>query len=238
MTEPDQSGTAERRDVPDSADERAPVERGGGPVDLGDRTAPGKAGTGYTGSPVGNQGKSEPMPSTPGHRDPNAELVAPTLEEMNVGADDPQRPSLGAAVGAASSTAHDDRLVPAGGAAQEPVAAQAQGPRDLSGPGTDPSEQRPVPDAGVSTGRASGPENPVSGSPGESHRAPGLQGTPSPAESVETDVETSAAGMGRDTGRPSGSGDPHGVASVGQTPSEGTSEEHGVVQGARIPSGE
>jgi hypothetical protein len=209
---------AESQDVPESVDERAPVERGdGGPVDLSDRTAPGNPGTGYSGSPVGNQGKAEPMPPTPGHRDPDAPLTPPSLDEMTVGADDPQRPSLGA------------------GLADRPAQAPSAGPRDLGGPGTNPADDRPAPDTTSSTGRATGPEQPVSVTPGESHRAPGLQGTTSPAEQVETDVESSAGHMVRDTGRPSGSGNPHGVDSVGETPSAGTSQEHGVVQGARIP---
>ncbi|MFP5218677.1 MAG: hypothetical protein ACLGIG_02915 [Actinomycetes bacterium] len=187
---------------------------GGEPVDLGDRTAPGDSGTGYSGSPVGNQGKSEPMPSTPGHRDPNAPLTPPTLDEMNVGADDPQRPSFGS-------------TPPASGA--------VSAPGDLSGPGAAPYETRPSVDGTSPTGTDRGPEVPLSSTPGESHRAPGLQGTPSPAERVETDVEESAGAMARDTGRPAGSGDPQGVPAVGTTPSDGTSEEHGVVQGARIP---
>jgi hypothetical protein len=134
---------------------------------------------------------------------------------MNVGADDPQRPSLG-------------------GDPARPAA--PQGPRDLSGPGAAPADERPVPDAGVSTGRATGPEEPVSGDrDGTAHRAPGMHGTTPSGERVETDVEASATAMGRDTGRPSGSGDSRVVSLPGQTPLEGSSEEHGVVQGARIP---
>jgi len=205
-------------DVPDSVDERAPVESGTDPVGLEERTAPGNPGTGYTGSPVGNQGKAEPtMPPTPGHRDPSAPLEPPTLQEMNVGADDAQRPSL------------------AGGLAGGPRGGAHGGPTDLGGAGTVPADDRPAPDTTSSTGRAPGPEQPVSATPGTSHRAPGLQGTTSPAEQVETDVEAGAGHMVRDSGRPSGSGNPHGVESVGEVPSTGTSEEHGVVQGARIP---
>jgi hypothetical protein len=206
-------------DVPDHVDERAPLETGdGGPVDLSDRTAPGNPGTGYTGSPVGNQGRAEPtMPPTPGHPDPGAPLEPPSLQEMNVGTTDPQRPSLaGGLADAAGTTPHG-------------------GPTDLGGPGVVPGDDRPAPDTTSSTGRATGPEAPVSSTAGTSHRAPGLQGTTSPAEQVETDVDASAGHMVRDSGRPSGSGNPHGVESVGEVPSTGTSEEHGVVQGARIP---
>ncbi len=193
--------------------ESTPLDtEGDGPVGLQDRTR-----TDEKGSPATNQAKAEPMPPTPGHRDPTATLTPPPLDEMTVGADDPQRPSFGA---------------PA------PVAAgvgPANAPRDLSGPGAAPAEERPTVDATATTGTDLGPEVPGSSTPGESHRAPGLQGRTSPAEQVETDVEDSAAGMVRDTGRPSGSGDVHGVPVPTETPSAGTSEEHGVVQGARIP---
>ena len=213
-------------DTPDAVGERAPVERGDGDaVDLGDRTAPGNPGTGYSGSPVGNQGKAEPVPPTPGHADPAAPLTPPTLDEMNVGADDPQRPSHDMAASAA----------PTSSAAPGPGAGPGDAPRDLSGTGQAPAETRPETDATTTTGTDRGPEVPLSTSPGTSHKAPGLQGETSPAEQVETDVEDSAAAMERDTGRPSGSGDTQGVPSVGQTPSAGTSEQHGVVQGARIP---
>jgi hypothetical protein len=125
------------------------------------------------------------MPSSPDHRDPNAPLEPPTLDEMTVGASDPQRPSL--------------------------------------------------PTAAPTAARGSGREVPVDDSAGEAHRAPGLQGTTPPGEQVETDVEASAAEMVRDTGRPSGAGDVHGVPVPSETASPGTSEESGVVQGARLP---
>jgi hypothetical protein len=41
--------------------------------------------------------------------------------------------------------------------------------------------------------------------------------------------------MTRDTGRPAGGGDARGVTVPGEVAGEGTSGEHGVVQGARIP---
>ncbi|HWH30332.1 MAG TPA: hypothetical protein VNU26_15500 [Mycobacteriales bacterium] len=216
----EQTPASSAPDGPDGPDERPPAERGSdgpgsdGPVDLGDRTAPGASGTGYSGSPTGNQGKTEPMPSTPGHRDPNAPLTPPTLDEMTVGADDPQRPSFGGSA---------------------PTAGAVSAPDHLSGPGAAPYASRPQADGTSPTGTDRGPEVPLSSTPGESHRAPGLQGAASPAERVDTDVERSAGAMARDTGRPAGPGDPRGVPSVGTTPSGGTSEEHGVVQGARIP---
>lgn len=211
--------------TPDGPDQRAPRETGEGePVDVGDRTAPGDSGTGYSGSPVGNQGKAEPMPTTPGHRDPNAPLEPPSLADMNVGATDPQSPRHPAAAG--SGLALD----------VDPAAA----PADLGGAGTVPSEDRPVPSAGSSTGRATGPELPVSASDGSSHRAPGLAGTTGPDEAVETDVVSSAARMGP-SGAPSlpptdAPGDAQGVPVPSHDPAAGTSEEHAAVRGARTPS--
>lgn len=196
--------------------------RGDGPATLQDRVEPGGQG-----SPATNQGKAEPtMPPTPGHRDPSAPLEPPALDEMTVGADDPQRPSHPAAA-----------ELPTTGAEPAPGDGPANAPRDLSGPGTTPDRTRPTVDTGTSTGTDLGPQNPLSSTPGRSHRAPGLQGQDSPAEQVETDVHDSAAAMVRDTGRPSGAGDVHGVPVPSEEPSPGTSEEHGVVQGARIPQG-
>lgn len=209
-------------DAPPGPDQRTPRETGSGePVDLGDRTAPGASGDGYTGSPVGNQGKAEPMPATPGHPDPAAPLEPPSLASMNVGAADPQSPSHPAAAG------HGSPGTP--GAA----------PTDLGGPGTVPSEDRPVVSVGSSTGRATGPEIPASSSIGTSHKAPGMLGTTGPDESVETDVEASAAQM-VPQGAPSlpdadKVGDAGGVPVTGHEPAAGTSEEQAAVRGARTP---
>lgn len=213
-------GTGKAGDPATPVEADTPADtRGDGPPTLDDRTEPGGQG-----SPATNQATSEPMPSTPGHSDPDATLEPPLLEDMNVGAADPQRPSLPAA----SSE-------PASGAAPAPSDSPGSAPRDLGGPGTTPDRLRPMPDMATSTGVDLGPANPVSDSPGESHRAPGMQGVESPAERVDTDVQASAAAMDPDTGRPSGSGDSQGVPIPSETASPGTSEEHGVVQGARIP---
>jgi hypothetical protein len=190
------------------------------PVGLEDRTAPGRSGAGYTGSPVGNQGKSEPMPATTGHPDPNAPLEPPLLAQMNVGADDPQTPRHPAAAGSA--------LTPS---------APAPGPGALGGAGTAPGEQRPGPSLGVSTGRATGPQNPDSVRPGTSHKAPGVMGVTGPDEALETDVE-SGAGRMSPSGAPSlPSTDDPGDAQDVPVPSHdaaiGTSEEHAAVRGAR-----
>lgn len=82
------------------------------------------------------------------------------------------------------------------------------------------------------------PEPQHQDAPGVAHRAPGLQGTASPAERVETDVQASAAAMVAGTGQPAGAGDTHGVDVPSGVPAPGTSEQAGVVQGARTPEAE
>jgi hypothetical protein len=190
------------------------------PVSLDDRTDPGSSGGGYTGSPVGNQGKAEPMPVTPGHPDPNAPLEPPPLAQMNVGADDPQTPRHPVAAGSALTTA-----------------APAPGPAQLGGAGTPPAEQRPGPSLGVSTGRSTGPENPDPVSTGNAHKAPGLVGATGPDEALETDVESGARRMSP-SGAPSlpptaAPGDAADVPVPSHDPALGTSEEHAAVRGAR-----
>lgn len=104
-------------DDPGSVSE--PQDVGGrGPVTLADRTA-----HGGQASPDTNQGKAEPMPPTPGDPDPTAPVEPPSLEDMNVGAADPQSPSHPAA---------RDRDAPSTGstgqeAGGEPVAQRAPG---------------------------------------------------------------------------------------------------------------
>lgn len=78
---------------------------------------------------------------------------------------------------------------------------------------------------------------------GTSHRTPGLQGTTPQGESVETDVEAGAARTGPQPldstpGRSLGQGDDQGVSSSGTSPSPGTSEEHRIVRGVRLPEGD
>jgi hypothetical protein len=192
--------------------------RGEGPVTLEDRTAPGGQG-----SPDTNQGKTEPGIPASGEAGGEAAAHVPDLQSMNVGSADPQSPEHPAARGTASSAV--------AGPGDSPLHA----PRDMGGPGGDADSQRPSIDSETSTGRAPGPETPHQVTTGTAHRAPGSQGSTPDGERIETDVEASAAAMVRDTGRPSGSGDPQSVAVPSETPTMGTSEEHGVVQGARIP---
>jgi hypothetical protein len=170
------------------------------------------------------QAKSEPMPPTPVHPDPVAPLSPPGLEEMMVGANDPQAPRHPAAAGS-------------GLAVDAPV---ATGSTSLGGPGKAPADERPVPDLATSTGTDTGPAEPVSQTPGESHRAPGLQGATGVDETVETDVESSAAQMGpagpSSAPAPTGPGDTAGVPSSGTVPLMHSSEEHAAVRGARTPA--
>ena len=216
-----------RKDDPESYDGSAAGDgdvssqhdtRGEGPVTLDDRTQPGGQG-----SPDTNQGKTEPGIPASGETSGPVDPEVPDLQSMNVGGVDPQAPGHPAARGAASSAV--------AGPGDSPLHA----PRDMGGPGGDADSQRPEIDSETSTGRAPGPETPHQASTGTSQRAPGSQGTTPDGELIETDVESSAAAMVPETGRPSGAGNSHGVAIPSDTASAGTSEEHGVVQGARIP---
>lgn len=144
----------------------------------------------HQGSRAANQAKSEPMPSTSGHRDPNAALEPPLLEDMNVGAGDPQAP-------------------------RHPAAAGSGLPLDVE----------PEP-------RGATPADPATAS-----HVPGVMGDTGPDESVETDVEASAAALGPSgSTRPAEPGDAQGVPVPSPDAAPGTSEQHGVVRGARTPA--
>jgi hypothetical protein len=65
------------------------------------------------GSQAANQHKTEPMPPTQGHGDPDAapepsRVSEPELETMNVAADDPQAPSADGAAGATAQPSLSD----------------------------------------------------------------------------------------------------------------------------------
>jgi hypothetical protein len=94
--------------------------------------------SGQPGSAAANQHKTEPMPPTQGHDQPDAASTrpeAPDLGSMNVGADDPQAPHRDGAAGATSVPSASD--VPA---EQTPVLT-GEGPgagyRQPGPPGTD-----------------------------------------------------------------------------------------------------
>lgn len=206
--------------TPDETASNTPEdESGDGPVTIGDRVRPGGEG-----SPGSNQGSTEPMSPTGTHSEP---LVPPDLDGMNVGAGNPQLPSHPAVsdgtVGGSYSSA------PAG-----------TEPTGLSGEGATPDATRPVVDTTTSTGRAPGPEQPVQHTSGTAHRVAGLHGTTPEGESVESDVDAGAARMGpaavdSTAGRSPGQGDDQGVPSSGTTPLAGSSEEHRVVAGVKLP---
>jgi len=198
---------------PGSVSSQRDVE-GRGPVTLDERTK-----GGGQASPDTNQGKAEPMPSTPGAADPNAAHPAPELGEMNVGADDPQAPSHPAA--------RDRDVSLAGGTLYG-------GPVNA---GVVPAEDRPVLDPDSTTKLPEGPERPLQVSAGTSQRQPGSMGI-SPEEQ-ETDVDAGAARMV--PGAPPASsappvpqpGDAQSVIVPHDLPAPGTSEEQSIVHGVR-----
>ncbi len=192
-----------------------------GPVTLSDRTEPGGQG-----SPDTNQGKTEPIAPTTEHPEP---LAAPDLDSMNVGGADPQAPR------------HPDALrsgTSATGSYSESLPGEQ--PTGLSGPGTPPDATKGSTDTSASTGRAPGPEQPVQLSSGTAHRAPGIDGQTPEGESVTTDVHAGAARMGPQAtdstaGESPGQGDDASVPSSGTAPAEGTSQEHRIVAGIKLP---
>lgn len=196
-------------------------ETGDGPVTIEDRVEPGGEG-----SPGSNQAKTEPMSPTGTHSEP---MAPPDLDQMNVGTTDPQLPRHPAAAGSDTSLT--------GGYSHEPAGVE---PTGLSGSGTTPDATRPAIDTTTSTGRAPGPEKPVQVTTGTAHRVGGLQGTTPEGESVESDVEAGAARMGPQAvdstaGESPGQGDDQGVPSSGTSPLPGTSEEHRIVAGIKLP---
>lgn len=190
---------------------------GDGPLTLDDRTEPGGQG-----SPDTNQGRTEPMSPTPDHPEPAVDL--PTLGEMSVGSADPQAPSHPAA-GGALKPVHEDVSAP---------------PQDLSGPGADADAQRPTVDTETTTGREKGPSTPVPTGSGTAHRVPGGLGTVPDGEAVDTDVQAGADrmaphGPGARAPLSDGQGDPGTSPSAGDAALEGSSEEHSIVTGVRMP---
>jgi hypothetical protein len=211
---PGSSGQAapDRDAEPGSVSSQLDVE-GRGPVTLDERTRPGGQA-----SPDTNQGKTEPMPATPGQPDPNAELTPPSLDEMNVGGSNPQAPS------------HPDARLRDAPVATAPVARVE--------PGTAPDEDRGSFDPDSATKLPEGPERPAQVAEGTARRAPASQGV-SP-EQQETDVETGAANMrpgGGPASRPAPvqAGDSRPVPVPHEDPMPGTSEESAIAQGVRAP---
>jgi hypothetical protein len=195
--------------------------QGDGPVTLSDRVQPGGEG-----SPATNQGKTEPLSPTTDHAEP---LAVPDLADMSVGTASPQLPDHPAA----RQTTPPGSF--AGGRA-------GSAPRDLTGDGADPDQERPDLDTTTSTGRAHGPLKPEQQSSGEAHRVEGLNGRTPEGESIETDTEGGATRMGAAPpdavpGLSSGHGDTGGSPAPGDAASLGTSEDQPKVEGVRLPEG-
>lgn len=71
---------------------------------------------------------------------------------------------------------------------------------------------------------------------GASHKAPGLQGTTPAGEAVESDVAAGARRMDPQLAEPlEGQGDPGPSPAAGDGAAPGTSEEHGIASGSRLP---
>jgi hypothetical protein len=210
----------EPNDNDETASNRPEDTTGEGPVTIEDRVHPGGQG-----SPGSNQAKAEPTsPETS-----TQALDPPDLDSMNVGAADPQAPrhpdALRSETSATGAYAHE---------------APGEQPTRLSGEGTTPDATRPVVDTTTSTGRATGPEQPAQVSSGTAHRAPGLHGQTPEGESVTTDTAAGAARMGPQpldgtAGQSPGQGDDTTVPTTGVAAAEGTSQEHAVVAGIKLP---
>ncbi|MEX2289704.1 MAG: hypothetical protein WD794_05185 [Mycobacteriales bacterium] len=199
---------------------------GDGPVTLAGRTEPGGQG-----SPDTNQARTEPMPPSGTHPEP---LTVPQLDDMNISGADPQAPRHPAALRSDQSGT--------GAYAQESAGGQPAGgqPAGLGGTGATFAATRPAPDLTDSTGRAPGPEQPRQVSTGTSHRAPGMHGQTPDGEWVRSDTTAGAARMGPQAldsraGAAPGQGDDATVPSAGTSPSPGTSEEHRIVSGIKLP---
>lgn len=187
-----------------------PYDDGQGTIGLQDRRG--------DAAPDTNQGKTEPMPPTPGHTDPAGTAPhtdppqVPELDEMNAGR-------------AAAQVASPDAL----------PARRPSDPSPRAGtvsPGTVPEDDRPHPGTSSSTGSGSGPEMPESQTTGTAHRAPGLQGETPDGEGVESDTAAGAARMTPGRGDDA-TGDARGVPVPHETAASGTSQEQVGVTGIR-----
>lgn len=189
---------------------------GQGTVGLQDRTAPGGQA-----SPDTNQGKTEPIPASPGQADPTAPIAPPELGDMNVGSADPQAPSHPAA---------RDRDDPFTG---------GQLPAGPINDGSSPAAGHGLVDPDSTTGLGDGPGMRASATDGRAQRQPGSLG--SSPEEQHTDVQAGAAAMAPGgsfltAASPDQAGDSQGVAVPHEDPAPGTSEEQGIVRGARMPA--
>jgi hypothetical protein len=95
---------------------------------------------GQPGSHAANQPKTEPMPPTQGHADPDAaaepsRVEEPDLAAMNVGVNDPQAPSRDGAAGATAQPSLSD--VPAEQSAPLSEGVAYRAPGSMGGTGSD-----------------------------------------------------------------------------------------------------
>src|SRR4051812_32843986 len=164
-----------------------------------------RAGGGEPRDRAANQSKTEPMPPTSGHADPDAApepatVEEPDLDSMSVGARDPQAPSHPAA-GLAGDPAHS------GIAAGETPTGSGPGPAILASP----------------TGAAPRPQSTT----GTAFRVPGSNGVEGAEEQINTAVDTSAArtNVVGAPGTAAGPGDAKSVPVGAEEASPGTSEE-------------
>lgn len=143
--------------------------------------------TGMPGSPAANQSKTESMPPTQGHADPDAapepaSVEVPDLEAMNVGAGDPQAPSHDAA-GSRRSFAGGDAAVTA---VQDTVGAGYRQPGSLGTTGPDEQIETDVARSAGNTDVAGRPG--TDAGPGDPRGVPVVSETPAPGTSQESGV--------------------------------------------------
>lgn len=200
-----------------------PSDDGRGTIGLGDRLG--------GAAPDTNQGKTEPMPPTPGHSDPSGAAPhtdppeVPELGDMSAG-----RAMAQVASPTVLATPHTapGRTLDGGAAAGHP--------------GTVPAEDRPRPGTSSSTGSGAGPDQPVQRTTGVASRAPGSLGSTPDGEALETDTTVGAARMapgGAPDRTPPAQdypGDSQGVNVPHEIAAEGTSEEQGIAHGVKDPA--
>ena len=151
-------------------------------VDLGDRTD--------DGAPAANQSKTEPMPPSPSHGDPDAApapatVEVPDLESMNVGAGDPQAPSHPAATEMSrSGSGIAATETPVGGADLSTPGTAFRAPGSMGAAGADEQVETDVELSAARTDVAGNPGTP-SGA-GDASSVPVVSEEPSPGTSQES----------------------------------------------------
>jgi hypothetical protein len=201
-----------------------PSDDGRGTIGLGDRIG--------GAAPDTNQGKTEPMPPTPGHADPAG--AGPHT-------DPPEVPELGdMSAGRAMAQVASPTVLATPHTAPERTL--DDGAAHGGHPGTVPAEDRPHLGTSSSTGSGAGPDQPESRTTGVASRAPGSLGSTPDGESVESDTTVGAARMAPggapDQTAPAEDypGDSQGVNVPHEIAAEGTSQEQGIAHGVKDPA--